>query len=259
MGFDGVRDDVFAEIGVRVVEQFAKDVAVEDVNAHRGQELFVPAFDPQLGVPLDRQPQRILHRRILGLLDKPRDAPVLGDLHDPQRLRFRPANRDGGDGHIGPRLLVFGDHAAEIHAKQLIAAEDHQILKVVIEKVDEVFADGVGGAFIPGRVGKCLLGGEHLHEAAGEMIELVGLRQVAMQGRGVELRQNVDAPEAGVDARGNRHIHEAVLACQGHGGLGAILGEGKQPRALAAAHDHAQDRARVQLLTADAAGLRAWC
>ena len=37
---DGVRDDVLAEIGQGIVQQFADELAVENVNAHRGQERF---------------------------------------------------------------------------------------------------------------------------------------------------------------------------------------------------------------------------
>ncbi len=144
-------------------------------------------------------------------------------------------------------------------SNELVAAKNYQVLEVVIEEVDEVFAHRVSRAFVPGGGGKRLLGGEYLHKAAGEMIKLVGLGQVTVQRRGIELRQNINPPALGVDAGGDRHIHEAVLARQGHGGLGSVLGEGEKARALAAAHDHAQDLALVQGLTADAAGLRAWC
>ena len=92
---------------------------------------------------------------------------------------------------------------------------------------------------------KRLLRREDFHEAAGEMVELIGVRNVAVQRGGIELRQNVDAPEAGVDAVGDRDVHEPVFARERHGGFGAVLGQWKQPRALAAAHDDAEHLARV--------------
>ena len=68
---------------------------------------------------------------------------------------------------------------------------------------------------------------------------------MAVQRRGIELRQNVDAAEAGVDAVRDRDVHEPVFARERHGGLGAVLRQRKQPRALAAAHDDAEDFAGV--------------
>ena len=82
---------------------------------------------------------------------------------------------------------------AEIHAIELVAAEDEQVFEIVVQEMDEVFADGVGGALIPGGVGEGLFGREDFDEAAGEMIELVGLRNVAVERGGIELGQQVDA------------------------------------------------------------------
>ena len=44
---------------------------------------------------------------------------------------------------------MLADDAAEIHPIQLVAAEDEQVIEIVIEKVREIFPHGVGGAFIP--------------------------------------------------------------------------------------------------------------
>ena len=46
--FDGVRDDVLAEIGKRIVEQVADEVAVENINAHRGEKRFAAVLDADL-------------------------------------------------------------------------------------------------------------------------------------------------------------------------------------------------------------------
>ena len=58
-----------------------------------------------------------------------------------------------------------------------------------------------------------------------------------VQRGGVELRQHVDVAEAGVDAIADRDIHQAVFARERHRGFGALLRQGKEPRARAAAHD----------------------
>ena len=144
--------------------------------------------------------------------------------------------------------MLFND-AAEIHPIQLITAENEQVIPVVIQEVQQVFADGVGGALVPRGVGKGLFRRENFHEAAGEMVELVGLRNVPVQRGGIELGQQVNAAQAGVDAVGNGDVHQPVFAGERHGGFGAFLGEREKARALAAAHDDAQDIAGVERLS----------
>jgi hypothetical protein len=94
------------------------------------------------------------------------------------------------------------------------------------------------------------LGREDFHEAAREMIEFIRSRNVAMQRGRIELRQNVDAPEAGIDAIGNWDVHKPVFSGERHSGLGAVFRQRKQPRALPAAHDDAKDFADVDGLAA---------
>jgi len=69
-----------------------------------------------------------------------------------------------------------------------------------------------------------------------------------VQRGGIELRQNVNAPEAGVDAVGNGDVHKPVFSGERHGGLGAVLRQRKQPRSLASAHDDAENLAGVERL-----------
>ena len=82
-----------------------------------------------------------------------------------------------------------------------------------------------------------LLRRHDLHEAAGEIVELVALLDVPMQRRAVELREKEDALEPGVDAIADRNIDDAIFARERHGRLRAILGQRKKPGAGAAAQD----------------------
>ena len=95
-----------------------------------------------------------------------------------------------------------------------------------------------------------LRGGEEFDEAAGEVVELVGLRDVPVQRGGIELGQQVNAPQTGVDAVGDGNIHEPILAGQRHRRLGALFGQREQARALPAAHDHGKHIAGVDGLAA---------
>src|ERR1019366_7853743 len=128
-------------------------------------------------------------------------------------------------------------------------AQNNKVIEVVAQKVDKVFADGVGGAFIPRRVGEGLLRREDFHKAGGEHVKLIRPRNVAVQRGGIEHRQDIKAPEAGVDAVGDGDVHQAVFAGERHGGLGAVLGEREKARAPSTAHDDAQDVAGVERLS----------
>src|SRR5205085_5716272 len=111
-----------------------------------------------------------------------------------------------------------------------------------------------GGALVPvgGLVG--LLGGEDLDEAAVEHVELVGVADVLVQADGEELREDVDAVEVAVDAVGDRDVDQAVLAGDGHGGLGTVFGERVEAGAAAAAEDQAEDVAHGRVPRPGAGG-----
>ena len=122
-------------------------------------------------------------------------------------------------------LDVFGDQLAEIHAVKLVAAENEQVLEVMGEEMEQVLAHGVGRALVPGGVGEGLFGGQDFHKSAGEMVEFVGLGNMAVEGGGIELGQQINPLQARIDAVGNGDVHQAVFAGQGHGRLAAVPGE----------------------------------
>jgi hypothetical protein len=77
------------------------------------------------------------------------------------------------------------------------------------------------------------------------MIELVGLGNVPVQRSGVELRQQINALQVGVEAVGNGDIDEAIFACQRNGGFGSLHGQRKKPLALTASHDDGKNIAAL--------------
>jgi hypothetical protein len=66
-----------------------------------------------------------------------------------------------------------------------------------------------------------------------------------MQGRRVELRQNIDAPQTGVHAVGNRNIDQPIFSGQWHRWLRPVFRQREQTRSLPAAHDHGKHIAGV--------------
>jgi len=101
----------------------------------------------------------------------------------------------------------------------------------------EALAHGVGRPLEPVARLVGLLGGQDVHEAVGEHVEMVGLGDVPVERLGVELGQDEDPPDVRVEAVADGDVDEAVLARQRDGGLGAVLGQRVQPGALAAAQD----------------------
>ena len=89
-------------------------------------------------------------------------------------------------------LDVRVDQLAEVHAIEMIAREDQVVVGVVAVEVARGLAHGVGRALEPVRALGRLLGGEHLDEAVREEVEPVGLRDVPVERRRVELRQDED-------------------------------------------------------------------
>ena len=52
----------------------------------------------------------------------------------------------GGDRDVGPRLVVRGQHLAEIHAVKLVAGKNQHFFHVGLLEVAKVLPDGVGRA-----------------------------------------------------------------------------------------------------------------
>ena len=73
----------------------------------------------------------------------------------------------------------------------------------------------------PGLVIGRLCGCKDLHESVAHDAarEVVGAGEMAVEGGGVELREDVDFVDAAVDAVGHGDVYEAVRAADRHGGL----------------------------------------
>ena len=144
-------------------------------------------------------------------------------------------HRHGGDRHVGRRLDVRDDHVLEVHPVQLVAGEDQHVLDARLLDVAEVLPHGVGRALVPGGVVERLLGGQHLDETAVERVEGVRRADVAVQADRVELRQHVAAVQAAVDAVRQGDVDQTIFSGHRNRGLGTVLGQRIQPRALSAA------------------------
>ena len=82
-----------------------------------------------------------------------------------------------------------------------------------------------------------MLGREDLDEARGEVVELVARIDVPVQRRAVELGENVDPAESGIETVADREIDQPVFAAQRDRGFGSLFRQRKKACSRAPAHD----------------------
>ncbi len=75
---------------------------------------------------------------------------------------------------------------------------------------------------------RCLLGSQDLHKPGMEIIEVVGLVDVTVQGMGIELGQDIDAVDTGIDAVADGDVDQPVFSSDGHGRFRAELRQWKK-------------------------------
>ena len=122
-------------------------------------------------------------------------------------------------------LDVLGQDFTEVHAVELITAEDEEILILPLSEVAQVLTHGIGGALIPSFSIRCLLGGENFNKATAEQIEFISSADVTIQRSAVVLGQHIDLTDTAVDAIADRNIHQAILASKRHGRLCSVFGQ----------------------------------
>ena len=126
----------------------------------------------------------------------------------------------------------------------MIAPQHHDVFRCMAVHDVDVLEQGIRRALVP-FFRQALLCRQDFHELADlRAQETPGALQVTDQGMGLVLGEYADAAQAGVDAVGQGEVDDAVLAAEGHGGLGPPLGQPLQSRALAAGENQHQGVAR---------------
>ena len=179
--------------------------------------------------------------RVTRLFLKANHSALLVDLHHaelPRRLFRHP---QGADGQIGIRVLVVLDHRTVIHLVDVVAGQNHNAFGAFLFNRVDVLIHGVGGTLIPVGVNP-LLRWHHIDEFPQVAAEEPPPAQVdvTVQTHGLELRQQQHAPQATVQAIGQREIDDAVSPAERHGRLGAVSGQRLQSLAAPACQNHRQ-------------------
>ena len=117
------------------------------------------------------------------------------------------------------------DHMGEIHAIDMVRAEDGDDVRLgLLDQVD-VLIDGVRRSLIPGFTGRAHLGGdgndELIFQQTAHLPAFVEMLQKALAAK---LRQNVNGMDSRVDEIAEYEIDDSIFAPERNGWLGAFLG-----------------------------------
>ena len=164
--------------------------------------------------------------------------PSSSTLRMPRRGASSARHRLDGDRHVGALLAVQLDELGIVHAIQVVAGEDQDVLRAGTPQLRQLLAHRVGRALVPVHAAGRLFGRQDVDEAAREQVELVGLVDVAVQRGRDKLRQDLDLVDAGVEAVADRDVNQPVFAADRHGRLGPQFGQRVEAVALPSAQDH---------------------
>ena len=213
-------NDVLAKVMRRfgisgvVTQHLAEHFGIEDVDTHRTEV-----------APGQRR-----------LLFKTDDAAVLVGLHDAKARRFIRRHFQRPNRHIGALLLMEGDHIVVVHLVDMIAAEDDDVVRLVMAEEIEIQLNGAGRARVDfhafARAGIRL---QQPHPAVQpiQIPRRAGANVIVQRARPV-LRQNAHRRDARVGAVGQHEVDDAILSGKGHGRFGAFLRENAEPAAASA-------------------------
>ena len=224
--------DVAAEIvmAVRIfgvgLEQIEQRARGEDVVAHGGVDAIEIAGHGG---------------GVVALFVKSEDASVVIGFDNAEFRGELAGEGIGGDGDFGAASHVEIDHAADIHAVDVIASEDgHNVRVGLLDEID-VLKNGVGSSLIPGFVLGAHLRGDVDDEVALEQAaELPSLAEVLEQRLAAELGEDIDRVDSGIDEIAKDEIDDAIFAAERDGRLGTLAGKRKKTGSLTSGEDDAQ-------------------
>ena len=199
---------------------------VEDVVAHRRQHLSGAVGKTH---------------RIGRLLQELADLPGLSSLHVDHAELVGEADRLADRRHRARRagLDVGGHHLREVHPVDVVCADHHDDVGLLVPNQVQGLEDGVAAAEIP-VFANALLGRHRRDVVAEHRRHPPRLGDVLVQAVGLVLREHDDLEVAGVDHVGQGVVDQPVVTSERHRRLRAIPGQRHQTLALAPGHDDRQ-------------------
>ena len=160
--------------------------------------------------------------------------------HDSEFFSGLPGHRNCCDREVRTGLDVLAEHLAVVHPVELVAAQDDIIIIRVLQEVSHVLPHGIGGSLVPHRPLRRLLRGENFDKARSEVVELIAGINVSVKRRAIELGEDVDPSQAGIEAVADWDIDQSVFSCKGDSWFGSLFCEGKETRSCTSSHDDCQ-------------------
>ena len=121
------------------------------------------------------------------------------------------------------------------------------MVEILSEDVPDILSHRVGVPLVPRAVPYRLLGGEDMDKSVGELIEPVALLNMTVKRHGVELRQDIDVANLGIDTVADREIDEAVLTGDRNGRFCPVPRQGKETAAPSSTEHDGNDIFRRNL------------
>ena len=112
---------------------------------------------------------------------------------------------------------------AVIHPVQLIAGKNQLVIILAPHEPVQVLPDGIGGALKPIGIGHRLLGGQNFDEAFCKWIEPVRVDDVAIQRSRIELREDENLLQSGVQAVADGNIDQSIFSSERYRRLRSVL------------------------------------
>ena len=196
-GGDDVHAEVVLGVGVSLVldQILLEHIPVEDVDAHGGQ----------IGLG---------HR---GLLLELGDAVGLVRHHQAEAGSFLPVHFHNGHRELCALFLVEAQEVGVVLLADLVTGQDDDVLGIIAVDEADVLIDGVCSALVPVGAVCLLVRGQGVHTAVQTVqIPRLTVTDVLVQLLGLVLCCDTDGVDIGVDAVGQREVHDAVLTAEGH-------------------------------------------
>src|SRR5690606_16652218 len=127
------------------------------------------------------------NRVAFGLLGKAGDVAAVIHLYDSEITGLLFVHQFAADGYLGVIRDVLAEYFFVILTVKGVATEDKDVRGWLVCDVFDRAAHGIGRTLEPGFSFRGLLSRKHFHPAAGEVVKLVGVGDMAIQRRAVKL------------------------------------------------------------------------
>ena len=127
-----------------------------------------------------------------------------------------------------------------IHPVDVVSAENHHVVRILVPEQVQILVDGIGRAFEPPATEAHLRGDAH-HVVVEQRREVPRLGDVPVQAVALVLGEHRDPEVAAVDQIAQREVDQSIVPAERHGGLGPLSGQRNEAVAFATGQDHSEN------------------